>query len=811
MGFLLMSKVKFRSFAILSFFVLFALCLGLGFGLLSPRTRASADEKTYSPSSLFWSRTGGEVKAYKANSDAAAYVTFEFSDGGSVEYHRDLALKWYEAAEESTSELANPGAATYFSMTFAFGQLNFESYTVSFSSAEENITKDGQAVNRIVFANTGAGVEAYVKNSADEESAHLTVDPAADIAVTFSKEGAEGACEEDEFAVRIGGEYFGTFDNVGGNFMEYRTSGTTNIPVTFEAKLTEAAKSQNRTQKVFMKSLNGQTLEVTGGTDGAASTAEGDTSVEYVDGRVTDNHPAALVMSEKVYAFTLGQRFNLDYEAIDVCNDSPTPRRTFYMLKKNEDGSWHKPSETTDDDYTTLSTNSYFMPPNDGNDAEEEYVSIRVTLNDGRDGALQEYIYLTWYADLDADVVRTLGEGENRFDYILVNRERKGPSYTVVTAKDADPDVENDEGSNVFEDPNDYVGEYQKKLEELAKDTGCGSGAYFYLPSLRNLISSDYADYRNLRFNIYVKKPVSGTSASSESSLRYNNLRFQVDTEGQYVFRVAASDAAGNSMMYYVDGELVAVTNENIWDIEEIPEFKIWIGYRGATIEPAGEQSIGYRGSTYNISQFEIVEGSGCKKEYELFFIDQSKLQPGQSLPSYSDLVENADTYFGEGGAYASCLKAIREYNPDITSDDDRWADTDNDYSWNPDSSLSFVPQSSGYYVVRLDHTDPNYHAGASQSAYQVIEIRNPIDFIPGETNWFRNNVTSVILFSISAVLAVIIIILFVVKPSDKKVEEVDLGKLKGRKSVKAEAAPEKQKGKKSKKREEDPEEPEEK
>ena len=45
-----------------------------------------------------------------------------------------------------------------------------------------------------------------------------------------------------------------------------------------------------------------------------------------------------------------------------------------------------------------------------------------------------------------------------------------------------------------------------------------------------------------------------------------------------------------------------------------------------------------------------------------------------------------------------------------------------------------------------------------------------------------KNNVLSVVLFSIAAVLAVIVVILFLIKPTDKGVEEIDLEKLKGKK-----------------------------
>ena len=67
-------------------------------------------------------------------------------------------------------------------------------------------------------------------------------------------------------------------------------------------------------------------------------------------------------------------------------------------------------------------------------------------------------------------------------------------------------------------------------------------------------------------------------------------------------------------------------------------------------------------------------------------------------------------------------------------------------------------------------------------TAYQAIDIRNPVDVTPQQIDWLRNNVTSVVLFAISAVLAVAIVVLFVVKPSEKNVEEVDLDSLKGKK-----------------------------
>lgn len=802
-----MNKVKLRLVTLIGFLVLFALLMGLAFGALVPK-RARA-VTTYDPSSLFWSRTGGDVAAYKQDADATPYTTFVFSDGGTVEYHRNLALKWFEKdTEASGTSLANPGKAAYFDLQFTFGDTRFTKYTIEFQSAEENITKDGKSVNTVIFENTEDGVKVYLQNASQQkdeefslETEGLTVVPLEgnSVTLTLSDKGVEGhedAPEAGEFHVLLNGTYLGTFTNIGNNFLQYRTSGTATTPMIFKAELSDDAKQNGQKQKVFMTSLNGQTLEVKDGT--AANTAEADGTFPVTGGKVQDDTPSVLVLNEKVYPFMLGQRFSLDYQAVDVCFDQPVARRTFYMLEKDGDGNYVTPDESKGSkNYSTLDTNKYFMPPTDKNSAEEEYVSIRFTLDDDRDTAEEEFIYLTWYADLDVTygeelnggngVVRTFSnnaaEEPKSMDYILVNRERKGPSFTVLTANES---TKGNDKSADYDAEDGFVKEYQKKLDEIASDekVSTGNGAYFYLPSLRNLIASDYADYRNLRFSIYYKKPTASTTASSETSLRYNNLRFQIDTEGMYRFRVIASDANGNAMEYYdEDGELVTVNADNVWDIEGIPEFTFTVEYRGATIEPAGEQSIGYRGSNYSITDFEIVDGGNTEKEYSLWYLDQSLLPENTEIPSYSELVENTETYFL--GSLHGGFREIRVFNSEIEEDDDAWDDTDNDYAWDPDSSLSFTPQESGFYVVRLIHTDSDYNAGAQTTVYQVIEVRNPIDYIPGENNWFKENVTSVVLFSISAVLAVIIVILFVVKPSDKNVEDVDLEKLKGKKAKK--------------------------
>ena len=742
-----MTKTKLRTITIAALSFLLVLLLSLAAGMVMPRASASAEE--YTPTNIF--SVGTNTTMSPTEEDGTEYIAFEHSgNGAAAHYRHDLALKWFSSEE----------GASYFSLTIAFPEIAFSEYTISFESAEENVSEDEIAENALVFANGEEGTSFYVVNAQGEKGEEVAAGLTGDLEITFDEED----CTSGEFSVYVNGTKAGTFTNIGGYYMEYLSSAsdTPRTPISFECTTLSG-----ESQKVLVKQLNGQSFALN------------------EEGNVVDDTAPVLVVNSEVYPFRLGQKFDLDYEAIDVCDNTVTVSREYYMARFTEDGNYRIP---TDDDYDTLTTSTWFMPSGDSEE-EVQYVSIRLMLDDGRDGADEEEtpVYLVWYAAEGASV--TFGAGENTLGYILVDRAEEGPVYNGLTAdaattenvKAADEADVNGNGDKEEALLDVLAAEYQAAVDRAAENASAGDGAYFYLPSLRNLISSEGCDYRDLTFNVYYysQSQTADDSASSATSLAYNRLRFEIDEPGRYVFRVLASDNAGNGMMYYLDGQLVTVSSSNIWDIEEIPEFSFTVGYDGARVTDPEEQDLGYRDTTYDIEDFEIIAVSGYETKYELFRLDENSLPADLQGVSYTSLVSNAKEYFD--GDWAQYLVRIDPFNSDVDEDDPLWDRTDNRYEWD-DEDLTFVPNEAGYYVVKLTVTEPSM-PGRTVTAYQVIDVRNPIDTLPDATYWLENNVAAVVLFCISGVLLIILVVLFVIKPK-KSVDEVDVKSLKGAKKA---------------------------
>ena len=388
-----MTKSKFRTITIAALSFLLALFLSLAAGMIMPRAAVSAEE--YAPTNIF--SAGSNTTVSRTEDDGAEYISFTHSvNTSSAFYRRDLALKWFAAARE----------ASYFSLTLAFPELNFTEYTLTFQGEEENVSEEEVSENSLVFLHDEDGSRAVVVNAQGEKGEEVAVDLSGDVVVSMDEED----CASGEFAVYVNGTKAGVFTNIGGYYMEYLSSAsdTPRTPVTFEATA-----YAGETLVVLVKQLNGQSFKLN------------------EDGYVVDDTAPVLVLNSEVYPFRLGSKFSLDYEAIDVCDASVTVSREYYVAEIDDEGGVHVP---TDDDYKTLTTSTWFMPSDDAGEEEVQYVSIRFTLDDGRDGADEDEapVYLVWYAAEGASV--SFGSGETELGFILVDRAQEGPVYTGLTA-----------------------------------------------------------------------------------------------------------------------------------------------------------------------------------------------------------------------------------------------------------------------------------------------------------------------------------------------------------------------------------------
>ena len=736
--------------------------------------KASADTtaKSYTLTSIF--NTNNTNSAIEAKDGKTALT---MGDGQSVEFDRNLAIKWY----------AQKGVASFTTLKFTFDDVNFTEMTFTFNSASLHAAKDGIAINTVKFVNKEGKVTAQVNDGAAVDTAIVEKS-----SVTLSlADGSElgnykvNLTVGDASAVEVG-----EFTNVGAKY--FSTDSMESLVIS--AKTADGAKTV-----LFVDEINGQRF------DG------------ITDGKVKDTAEPVLVVNDDIRGFLLGAQFELDYKEIDVLDTSLTDTKTFYQYNPTDEKT----------DYTqklvpNSTTGTYFMDTviyADGNgayskEAKEgfeqttlframgaEYVSIKFEIKDDTftggdtDTHKAKTYELAWYAD-DA-AVQEFELGTEKTDYIVINRNAVGPVFKAYTAEEK--------------------ADYDAKLQENADDVYAGSNAKVELPSLSWLIADENNGYQSLQFTISYRTP-SSSSAKTSSNLDSDDLEISVDDAGLYEFKVFASDVVNNPMMVEdKDGKLVKVTTANVWDLDSIPSFQFSVAAKGIKADDGEDKDTLdtlLLDETYTMSSIDIVGATSEKSEYALYKLDLSKYTGDTAITTETlsgikfdalkkaaeDLVKaelekdgasaanidykeiNRQAYInliakavgGDAAKVAAIFTEVEAYDDRITEENEEaWAASDNKYKWNPDSR-SFKAAESGLYLIVADYWDGEMLFVDHVPAYQLVEVESEVDSIKGETEWLKNNLVSVILFSIAAVMLILIIILLLVKPSDETLEDVD-------------------------------------
>lgn len=752
-----------------------ACCASLGLSMaFSGGIKASA-ATSYSATSIF-TRSGATV-APLGEGDDAKKLAFTFSnDTDTVSYHRDLAWKWYEASETDKAK----GEAKYLSIAFSLEDKNFSEFALTLETASLTATEKNKITNKIVFTASGDAIDARLDADGNTSMPVCTNGEKKIVLTIANAESGAGVEIEGEYNVIVNGITIGSMKNIGSDYAGYVSDDEKNrVPLSFSAKLKEGQKS---TVCVF-ESMNGQSFALNDSKE------------------IEDTAAPVLVIDDTTYVAAMGQTFALETKIIDVLDRTSSVKNTAEYFQ------WSP--VLTEAKYQSLDsvkilemqyekdgkTTSVYDETFDGKTARE-YISVKYTLADSthkKDAAEGEAkaaeVYAAWYLKNEKYEMSLADDAHTTLQLLAVCDDKDAPEYSG-TAADAEA--------------------YQRELDDKVKDEDleAGSGESFYLPSPGKLFSDNSTGYKSLKYTLCYKAP-GASSASSSANVSLSSLKLSVEEYGVYEFKLFVTDRAGNVMKSGAAGEEAEViTADNIWDHEELPTFTINIEKQKKIYIDDGSKSsrsdTGLIGVKYTDISFSVKGGTTRKSEYGLYYFDLAHFNDvfgGKYRLSASDLtaltsndLSGAKTIEEAAEKYAAALagkldsaselkaadfleirngkivlRKIDEYRDKVSED---YAPS-NKYEWNA-TDKSFIPVESGNYIVFGVFKDSVYESeDACAAGYKAISVTDKEDINPGESEWLKNNLVSVILFSIAGVMLILIIILLFVKPSDETLEDI--------------------------------------
>lgn len=699
-----------------------------------------------------------------------SYTKTESEDEGFVYYKNKLAYNWFEQEEKTEDDTTvYESREGHLNMEIGFKNTDFKRFVITFETQQYNKTKDGKTCNYIIFFPAGSdGVYALVtqdKDATEEDLVSKTAMALDGIVISLMPVTA------GDYAVSVTNGNIvatGTFKNIGGNYAKAVTSGSTLVyPLIFSTEFAEEEGAASTAMILY--NLNGQRLAASSGT---VNPSTGFSPLTTVD----DTEAPVLCLEEDINFFTLGSALDFDFVAIDVLRTSPSTKVYYYLLtvdgKKGEDKNFENKDlfEEADDD-TLLETNhDKYLPTQQ--DLEGTVFNYYGT--DGKfkaDMLLKVYVNLIDYSSRPEEMNIFLDRCIS--DEYLVDVD--GTNFIVV-ADDKLGARYNDEDKTEWEK---IKNEYQKAVDEAAKDLSAGTSSNIYLPSAEKLFKDNSTSYEDLKISIYYYH----TSQESNTNLATNNLSISIPKQGHYEFTLYATDKSGNNM-YYIDedGEVKTFASSEIWTMfddngadglyHKLPWFHFDVSYKGVEFEETpGLQATAYVGTMYSSASFKINGISGAYDTvYKLYYFDRDAFYKATQVTySYEEFIANMDKLFNNE-AFTGENENTRQYFEEIiaTSDmeeTDEEYETYVDYSWNK-TSTTFNPQKSGFYYMRAEVTDTLYNAEPVTSSLAVVASVEAKTYA-GENNWLQNNVASVILLAVAGVSLVGIILLLVIKPKD--------------------------------------------
>ena len=668
-------------------------------------------------------------------SDAqTSYLAYRLSsDSKSVTFRRNLALRWFSPSEGD----ALVSEKNYFSLTLGFVNSNFGSFTVAMESSQFSMSKDEKTTNEVVFTKQDDGSLAVSVNGT-ESGVSVAAADMGKIEIAFSEDDGCG-----NFTLTVNGEVAGAFTNIGRYYSRYASASATTplTPLTFKAEGVTGDGADFNVQE-----LNGQSLAIN------------------ESGDVQDDTPPALVVNNDIRQFFFGTKISLDTLAIDVCNTSGITTDEYYYypgLNAETDPDDENATLTIGEGdaarvYAALDSDTLFFPETFG--TNEPQISIAYSVTDGDKSA--NYL-IDWSAQVN---------GNGFIDVLDANEVDDNPTTTFITYE-----------NGVLTENTDAIDEYTQAVKKASYKDGdeangsiqVGEGAYYYIPAFKEYVQDNSCGYTDMEFTVYYRTD-SSTSVSTVSG-SYDELRIELTAEGRYQFRIVPTNSAGNDMVgIFASGtddnpryREAEISSSNVFDAKNLATFEFSVQYNGPTIEkPEDDDDTGYVDATYTVDDFEIIGISDTyTTHYRLYYFEQTDTSRVYTPAELREADENGT--LSQIGSW----RAINVYDETL---DDEDPENDNEYSWNPSSTLSFIPQERGFYKVEVLVSTTNM--GVVKEA-RYIEIVSDADVIPGETYWLENNILSVVFLGVGILCLIGIVVILLIKPKNKAADAASADK----------------------------------
>ncbi len=273
-------------------------------------------------------------------------------------------------------------------------------------------------------------------------------------------------------------------------------------------------------------------------------------------------------------------------------------------------------------------------------------------------------------------------------------------------------------------------------------------GTKISIPSMEDFVKDDRTPYDKLSKTLYYASKTEKTSSGFE---------FTLENVGDYYFYVLFTDIEGKGMEksdfveLNEDGTVKSFGKygSSNAEVNNKDRFIFYFNIdqdKDIVITAPTRQGVGYKGTRYTASKFEILSSASNKNLFKLEYSDKEN-------PSEEDWVE------------------IKKFSDVVEGYSDENYDYDTLKAINYNGEYSFTPDKVGKYRITVYVSSPL--SVLSNSASTIIDINEEAKVItPTFGSWVKDNVWSVVFLSVGTLCLAGIIVLLCIKPKAKNDDE---------------------------------------